>query len=244
MTFRSLVSFAVMMTMKTLARVFYRLTPKYLNQTVSNEDWKNVKLLIFLHHTSLFEPIYLGVVPNAFVWKLSKRMVAPMATKTGDRPIVGKIFKFMGPAIVSITRKRDASWSHFLNEIHPDSVITIVPEGRMMRAPGMDAYGHRMSVKGGVAEILHKLDSGKILFAYSGGLHHIQYPGQWPHIFKEAKINIEFKNLMEYKREIGFEHASFKEFKDAVIADLERRKEENCPFIGPHSPQEQKSSAS
>ena len=144
-----------------------------------------VRLIIFLHHTSLYEFLYLGFLPNHFLRKLSKRMVAPAADKTLNRPLVGVFFKLFSPGMIPITRKRDDSWGNFLESIYDDSIILIAPEGRMKRKTGLDLDGKKMTVKPGVVDILAGLDKGQMVIAYSGGLHHVQVPDEGlPKLFK------------------------------------------------------------
>ena len=163
----------------------------------------SINLLLFLNHTSLFDPVFLAVVPFSGLWFIARRMVAPGAQKTLDRPLVGMIYKFLFPQMVSITRKRDFSWDHFLNSISSDNLIVIAPEGRMKRRNGLDADGKPMSVRGGVADILSELTEGKMLLVFSGGLHHIQAPGERRvHFFRTIKVKIEIEDIAAYKKQI------------------------------------------
>jgi hypothetical protein len=67
---------------------------------------------------------------------------------------------------------KEASWSHFLSAIKPDSIVAILPEGRMKRSNGKDKNGEEMTVRSGIADILNRLTMGEVIFVYSGGLHH------------------------------------------------------------------------
>jgi hypothetical protein len=92
----------------------------------------------------------------------------------------------------------------------------------MKRKDGLDKHGKPMTVKGGVADILEVLSSGKILIAYSGGLHHVQAPGELlPRPFQTIHIAFEQMDLMEYKQK----HMANGSFKDSVVADLQQRLE-------------------
>jgi hypothetical protein len=105
--------------------------------------------------------------------------------------------------------------------------MLIFPEGRMKRLGGLDKYGKPMSVKAGVADILDKLESGKMLIAYSGGLHHVQAPGQTlPHIFKKIRISFEELDIPEYKRKLAAEDQHG--FRHNVIEDLQNRMAKHC----------------
>ena len=193
----------------------------------SESDLSHVRLVILLNHTSLYEPLFLQGFPLQFLWKVSRKIVAPGADKTLDRPIVGFFWKLMAPGIISITRKRDKSWFKFLELIHSDHMVMIAPEGRMKRQNGLDSSGRPMSVRSGVAEIISELSDGKILIGYSGGLHHVQHPGEnFPRLFKTIKMNLEILDIDQYK-------ASFKSegipFRRNIVRDLEVRLQKNIP---------------
>jgi len=77
---------------------------------VPKDPWKNLGLVAFLNHTSLFEPVFLGGVPNSFVWRLAAHGVVPAADKTTERPLVGLVFRFVAHHVIAITRERDHTW--------------------------------------------------------------------------------------------------------------------------------------
>jgi 1-acyl-sn-glycerol-3-phosphate acyltransferase len=221
-----LISFMALSCVKLFSHMFFRLRLKWISEPKS--DFENIRLVVLLNHTSLYEPIFMQAAPFSFVWQLAKKMVAPGADKTLNRPIVGFFWRLMGPGFISITRKRDKSWFKFLKMVEDKRIILIAPEGRMMRQNGMDATGRPMTVRSGIAEILNEMHDGKILIAYSGGLHHVQYPGErLPHLFKAIKLNIETLDIPQYK-------ASFKsegiQFRKDIVADLESRLKKNCPL--------------
>jgi hypothetical protein len=224
---KSLVSFFSLMVLKGLSNVFYRFKVGWPQE--DKIRWNDVRLIVFLNHTSLFELLYIGLLPVSFIRMLSKRMLLPVATKTLDRPIVGSIFRIFSPASPPLTRKKDDSWQHFLDSIHPDSIIVIAPEGRMKRRNGLDAAGNKMNVKPGVVDILAKLETGQMLFAYSGGLHHIQVPGEgWPRIFKTIKMDIEAYDIPAYKNSFP-ETVGSHRWKMLVMHDLQHRLETKPP---------------
>lgn len=222
---RVLLSFILLSLFKLFSLIFYKFEVKWLK---SAPTWKKVRMVVFLNHTSLYEPLYVGIVPFSFLWRLSRKMVAPGADKTLSRPIVGKIWKLMGPGIYSISRKRDKTWRKFMDAIHKRSVIVIAAEGRMKRETGLDLNGRPMTVRAGVADILEHLSDGNILVVYSGGLHHVQKPGQMkPHLFKKLKVNIEVLDIDKYKAKFNTEGIQWK--KD-VVSDFQTRLETNCPI--------------
>ena len=231
---RSLFSFTIINIVKLLSRIFYRFDVKWLDDATSRK-WEEVRLIIFLNHTSLFEPIFLSQAPTAFTWQISKNIVIPGADITINRPIVGRFFKWLIPGIVSISRKRDSTWQSFMQSISHQSIVAILPEGRMKRKGGLDKHGQPMSARGGIADILSYMHKGKVLFVYSGGLHHVQTPGQrFPRIFKKVKVNLEMINIEHYKKSIfamdnNLDKNSHKSFKVNVITDLNNRLKDKVP---------------
>ena len=231
-----LLSFCILSSIKYLASIFYRFDIKWLSDQ-SSVNWKEIKLIVFLNHTSLFEPIFIKVTPISFIWRVAKNLVVPSADITLNRPIVGRFIKFIVPGAISISRKRDSSWTNFLEKINPQSVVAILPEGRMMRKDGLDKHGKPMSVRGGIADILYCLKGGKLLFVYSGGLHHIQSPGQkLPKIFKRVKVNLELMDIDQYKQMIGQKTATFRAFKENLIDDLNQKLRLKIPIDDNRTP--------
>jgi hypothetical protein len=218
-----LISAVIMYSIKIFTSIFYKVELKWLSGSPS-ETWDNEKLkaIIFFNHTSLYEMIFIAAIPYHFLWKFCQRMVAPGADKTLNRPLVGKFWKIMIPQIITISRRRDHTWAKFKSMIDGDSIVTIAAEGRMKRPNGLDVFGKRMTVKGGNIDIINMIDSGKMIFAYSGGLHHVQAPGQTiPKLFKRIKLNIEVVDIVEFK-------AKFENRKQ-MLAELQKRLETNCP---------------
>jgi hypothetical protein len=86
-----------------------------------------------------------------------------------------------------------------------------------------------MSARGGIADILHVIESGKMLIAYSGGLHHVQVPGQTlPRLFRTLRLRFEELDIGEYRGHLLAEHGAGG-FKRALKADLDRRRELHAP---------------
>jgi hypothetical protein len=224
---KSLLSFCILMFVKCFSKVFYRLEKTWISEI--KDDYSDIRLVMLLNHTSLFEPLYVNAAPTSFIWEFSKKMVLPIADKTLKRPIVGFFFKFIGPKVISITRKRDKSWFQFLKFIEDKSIIVIAPEGRMKRSSGLDSTGKPMSVRSGIAEIIEALDEGRILIAYSAGLHHVQHPGQsLPKLFKTLKLNLEVIDIKDYKSQFTTEGVPFRR---DVVNDLEDRIKNKVPAL-------------
>ena len=107
-------------------------------------------------------------------------------------------------------------------------MVVIAPEGRMKRRDGLDADGSPMTVRGGVADLLEHLKGGRMLIAYSGGLHHVQAPGQrLPRLFKTLRMRVQSLDISTYSRMIAI--SAGEPFKQAVIADLQIRRDQYCP---------------
>jgi hypothetical protein len=223
---RSLVVFCLLLAINVASRIFYRHEMAWVGE-VPEKPWRGLRLVAFLNHTSLFELVYLGDAPLPLLWAIARRGVIPAAQKTTDRPLVGLLFRLVARQVVPITRERDHTWTGLLGAIRPDGLVIIAPEGRMMRETGLDSAGRRMSVRGGIADVLQALGSGGMLIAYSGGLHHVQVPGRWPRAFKTVRLRLERLDVAAYVKELG-EGRDSEEFKSAVKEDLERRRDLYC----------------
>ena len=216
--------------LKLVSRIFYRFDFQFIGPTPP-DPWANLRLVAFLNHTSLFEPIFIGAVPNRFIWRLAAHGVVPAADKTTDRPLVGMVFKFVAHHVIAITRQRDDTWFQVLSKIDPDSMVVIAPEGRMKRENGLDLNGKPMSVRGGIADILHAVKEGRMLLAYSGGLHHVQIPGKMPRPFKMVRMRVENLDIAEYIAEI-IRRGGEEDFKKNVMKDLDARRDNLAPEEG------------
>ena len=224
--FRSAFVFTLLVTLKYLSKIFYRHDFAWIGET-PEDPWANIRLVAFLNHTSLFEPVFLGMVPNRFIWRLAAHGVVPAADKTTDRPLVGLIFRFVAHHVIAITRQRDDTWFQVLRKIDPDSMVVLAPEGRMKRETGMDLHGNPMTVRGGIADILHAVKDGRFLIAYSGGLHHVQIPGRVPRVFKTVRLRAENVDIATYVAEMS--KGGPEQFKRNVIKDLEQRRDAYSP---------------
>src|SRR5262249_36212961 len=137
---RSVLVYGLLHFIKALSRVFYRHELIRVGD-VPPDPWDGIRLVAFLNHTSLFEPVFLGVVPGPFLWRIARHGVIPAADKTIRRPLVGLFYRFVARHVVSITRERDHTWAAVLAKIEPESLVVMAPEGRMKRASGLDANG-------------------------------------------------------------------------------------------------------
>ncbi|HUP45324.1 MAG TPA: 1-acyl-sn-glycerol-3-phosphate acyltransferase [Thermoanaerobaculia bacterium] len=222
--------FSLLIFLKYLSKIFYRHDFSFIGATPA-DPWHDIRLVAFLNHTSLFEPVFLGAVPNRFIWRLAAHGVVPAADKTTDRPLVGLIFRFVAHHVIPITRERDQTWFAVLQRIDPKSMVVLAPEGRMKRANGLDLHGKPMTVRGGIADIMSAVKEGRMLLAYSGGLHHVQVPGKLPRIFRTVRMRVENLNLAGYVAERTREGGP-ENFKKVVMRDLDRRRDEHAPEEG------------
>lgn len=222
---RSIAVTSMLLSLKLLSRIFYRPDFGWIGPT-PKDPW-DVRLVVFLNHTSLFEPVFLSGVPTRFIWRLAAHGVIPAADKTTGRPLVGMVFKFVAHHVVPITRQRDQTWFAVLDKIDPKSMVVIAPEGRMKRETGLDVQGNPMTVRGGVADIMLAIQRGRMLLAYSGGLHHVQIPGKIPNLFERVQMRIENLDIAPYIAE-QMAKGGAEQFKRNVIRDLETRRDTYC----------------
>ncbi len=225
---RSIITFLLLMTIQTLSRVFFRLEEEWLGD-IPRRDWGRLRLLVILNHTSLYEPILAGYADWRLLWLFARHGVLPVAEKTMRRRI-GTIFQFIVRHTVVVTRQRDATWDRVLNSVDDRSLVIILPEGRMKRRDGLDSKGRAMTIRSGIADILEPLDSGRMLFVYSGGFHHVQVPGEhwFPKLFRTVRAKLEIVEIEDYKAEVK-RAAEDDSFSKALITDLTRRRDLQCP---------------
>ncbi|HEX4962589.1 MAG TPA: hypothetical protein VF173_17265 [Thermoanaerobaculia bacterium] len=225
---RSYVVFLLLLAVKTVSRLFYRVDSQWVGE-VPPDPWRRIRLAAILNHTSLWEALYTAACPNHFLWRLARHGVVPIAEKTANRALVGRFYGLVAARVISITRERDETWSQVLREIDPDAMVIILPEGRMKRATGLDADGKPMTVRGGVADILETIGEGRMLIAYSGGLHHVHAPGERiPRLFRTIRLRLEVVDVDEY-RAARMEEGGHRGFRRAVVRDLQERRDRVCP---------------
>jgi hypothetical protein len=226
---RSVLVFLLLHLLKVVSRLFFRLRGEWIGAEPGGR-WEEVRLLVFLNHTSLYEPLFAGFAPNRLLWHFARHGVLPVADKTIRRR-VGIFFRFLARHVVVVTRQRDHSWDEVLNRVDREAIVMLLPEGRMMRKDGLDASGRQMSVRGGIADILDVLPDGRMLLVYSGGLHHIQAPGELlPRPLRTIRTRLELIDISEYNASLG-RGADLELFRTAVIKDLTHRRDTLCPVV-------------
>lgn len=231
-------SYWLLLNARGLARIFFRFEVTWIGPRLE-DPWRGVRVAALLNHTSLYEWLFAAVPPRSFLRRLAMQGVLPSADKTMQRPLVGRFFYLLAGKVISVTRERDQTWDQVLRSIGPDSLVLLAPEGRMKRLNGLDLAGRPMTVRGGIADILQDLGHGTMLVAYSGGLHHVQAPGQrLPRPFKTIRLALESIDIAAYLA--TFDQAlGSKELKQAIKVDLERRRDLYCPTGGETNVQRQ-----
>ena len=86
-----------------------------------------------------------------------------------------------------------------------------------------------MTVRGGIADLMLAIGHGRMLFAYSGGLHHVQIPGRaMVRLFVPVRMRIENLEIADYVAE-QMAKGGEEQFKRNVREDLARRRDQYCP---------------
>lgn len=229
---RKYLVFCFLITLKTVSRLFYRIEMDFIGDPPP-EPWRRHRLVAVLNHTSLYEALFAGGCPPHFLWRMAAHGVVPIAQKTAARPLVGRFYKTVAGNVIPISRERDETWAQVLRTIDPDCMVVLFPEGRMKRASGLDAEGKPMSVRAGIADLLEEIGEGRMLLAYSGGLHHVQVPGQkLPRLFRTLRMRLEVVDIAEY-RSARLAEGGRIGYRRAVVNDLERRRDALCPAAAP-----------
>ncbi|MBF2053441.1 MAG: 1-acyl-sn-glycerol-3-phosphate acyltransferase [Candidatus Sericytochromatia bacterium] len=217
----------IVLSVQLFARLFYRFEVSWVSPPPP-DAWQDLRVFALLNHTSLLEPLFFGAVPTRFLWDGAARAVVPGADITLKRPVIGRFYRYFAPRTIAISRKRDASWDAFMAAIANQSLVAIAPEGRMMRSDGRDKHGKPMSVRGGIADILEALGEGKMMLAYSGGLHHVNRPGEARiRLFQRLAMRFELIDIASYLA--GFAELDPSARRLAIARDLEARLAQHKP---------------
>lgn len=222
------VRFFILLTIKVVSRLLYRHRLEWTAPPPA-DFWSRLRVVNVLNHTSLYEWLYAGTLPNVMLWRIAAHSVVPIADKTIRRPVVGRFLGVLAPHFVPLTRESDHTWAELLDATDdPDSMVIIFPEGRMKRANGLDRNGEPMTVRGGISDILEAIPKGMMAIVYSGGLHHVQRPGETlPRLFKTLRLRIEPVEIAEYVARVRGAKPEDR-FKRAVKHDLEARRNLHC----------------
>jgi hypothetical protein len=220
----------LLLILKGLRYVFYPTGVQWI-QKPGSDKWDDLRLIFILNHTSLFEFVYAGVIPFRFLARMSRKLVFPVAEKTILNQYYGAILKTLAPHVISVSRRRDHTWKRFLDQLTTDTILIVMPEGRMKRPNGLDKHGGAMTVRGGALEILKKFSGEKALLVYSGGLHHVLPPNRYlPRIFKRIAVALEAVDIDTYLNALKKSKSGLP-LRDLVARDLEARRDRYCPRL-------------
>jgi hypothetical protein len=84
--------FLFLASIRLLARPFYRVRTHWLGAP-AGDPWGELRVVCLLHHTSLFDWLWILAAPPRFLWRVASHGVVPAAEKTLNRPIVGFFFR-------------------------------------------------------------------------------------------------------------------------------------------------------
>jgi len=224
-----LVNYLLLLSLKAISRLFWRFETSWVGDPPPGDRWSGIRVCAILNHTSLYEWVFAGLPPARFLRKIAYHGVVPVAAKTVARPLVGHFFSLVAAHVVSISRQRDHTWRAVLAKIgDPKAIVVILPEGHMLRPTGLDSEGHPMRIRGGIADFLEAVPEGRMLLAYSGGLHHVQAPGEHlPRLFRTVRMSFELVDVAAYRERLRA--TAGESFRAAVVADLEDRLARHCP---------------
>ena len=233
---RYLIPYTLLLLIKGISNLFWRKRVEWVGETGPGDRWEGVRIVAILNHTSLYEWIFAGLPPNRFLRQIARHGVVPIAEKTSRRPIVGGFYRMVAAHVVPISRQRDHTWRSVVEKVDdPKAMLLILPEGRMMRRNGLDHEGKPMTVRGGIADILSAIPQGTMLLAYSGGLHHVQVPGETlPRLFRTVRMNFERVDIASYREAMMADGEE--SFRSRVKADLEARRDRYCPATAETAP--------
>ena len=224
---RSIFVFLLLLGVRATSRLLFRLREDWM-PTKPDEMADDTRIVAILNHTSLYEPLIAGYASTKLLWSFARNGVLPVAEKTMNRRI-GFFFRSFVRHTVTVTRQRDSTWDEVLKRIDGKALVLILPEGRMKRRTGFDSKGRAMTVRAGIADILEALPDGRMLMVYSGGLHHIQAPGELlARPFKTILCRFEMIDIASYKLELAEKYSDLT-FRKAVIHDLTERRNTYCP---------------
>ena len=215
--------FLFLLSLKLSRYGFYRAKTEWIS--TPPRSWHDVSLVLILNHTSLVEFIYGITLPVGYLRQLSQRLIIPVAKETLANRWFGPFFAHLAPKVVALSRKRDASWTHFLDQVSPNDILIYTPEGRMKRRNGLDKNGLPMTVRGGVHDVLQRFRGKEMVIVYSDGLHHVMAPGQiFPRIFRTISARFEHLKVDDYLAQFS----QYQNVKSAIRKNLEMRQKKYC----------------
>lgn len=223
---KSVLIFGILIFLRLFSKLFYRTRVRWLTPR-EQIPWDDIRLICILNHTSLMEPVFAHVLPLSMIWRMAKGGVYPVADITIRHPIFGKLFRMISPEVSSLSRRRDDTWKRFLEQAQAAEIVVFLPEGRMKRLNGLDKDGKEMTLKTGICDLLEVLPDTPILWAYSGGLHHVFAPGaKWPRLFQTISIALEIQSKNQI---LGpYQNLEPRDARHRFLEDLKMRRDRIC----------------
>ena len=83
--------YSLLLSIKGLSRIFYRHDISWIGDVPQN-PWQDLRLVAFLNHTSLYEPLFVGWFPSHFLKRIAYHGLMPIAKKALQRPRNGALF--------------------------------------------------------------------------------------------------------------------------------------------------------
>ena len=80
--------YAMLRLIKGFSSLCYRFDIGWVHPP-PGDPWRQVRLVTFLNHTSLYEPLFVGGFPNAFIRRIAYQGLMPVAGKAIRRPLTG-----------------------------------------------------------------------------------------------------------------------------------------------------------
>jgi 1-acyl-sn-glycerol-3-phosphate acyltransferase len=231
---RSYFPYLLLRLLQLISRLLYRHEYEWVGEKPPDggERWEAYRLVAILNHTSLFEALLAGQPPKRFLRRMGLHATVPVADVTINRPIIGWFWRNVAGNVVPVSRERDHTWQEVLSSVDdPESMVIILPEGRMKRGTGFDKHGRPMRVRGGIADLLTCFPEGRMLICYSQGLHHVQIPDQGlPKLFKTIRCRFEELDIAAYRDSLSGDLDPNDEnaFRKRVIQDLTGRRDRYC----------------
>ena len=98
--------YGLLRSVKAMSRCFYRFDISWIRESI-DQPWDSIRLVAFLNHTSLYEPLFVGWFPNHFLKRIATNGLMPVADKALQRPVMGNFFNLVAGNVVPISRMKD-----------------------------------------------------------------------------------------------------------------------------------------
>ena len=127
--------YAMLRTIKGLSRAFYQFDIDWVHTPPARSVAAAAAGNLSQSHQPLRTAVRGRISPNAFIRRIAFQGLMPVADKATRRPLMGFFFRMVAKNVgVAVTRQNDHTWQQVLGTMRPDTMVVIMPEGRMMRA--------------------------------------------------------------------------------------------------------------